>query len=187
MKKLLISLGMGLIALSGFAHEKGDMAAGINIGFAPCLEKGYDLTNFGIGAKYQYNVTKPIRLEADLEYWFKAQGLDVFDISANVQYLFTFGKITAYPTIGIGYGHLGGGVSGDLKDALNDLKDMMGQYGYDYDDDFDGGSASKFLFNIGIGAEYAITDKISAGLEIKYQFMKDFGRLPITIGATYKF
>ena len=181
MKKFLFLVGMGLMAISGYAHEKGDMAAGLNIGFAPCVEKGASVTNFGIGAKYQYNITNPIRLEADLEYWFKAKGIDVFDITANVQYLFTFGKLTAYPTLGIGYGHLGGGFGGDFDFDWGDF------YTRSSSDDFGSSSASRFVFNIGVGAEYAITDKISAGLEIKYQYMKDFSRLPITIGATYKF
>lgn len=40
---------------------------------------------------------------------------------------------------------------------------------------------------MGVRGEHAITSKLSAGLEIKYQYVKDFQRLPITIGATYHF
>lgn len=197
MKKVLLLLAVALMSLSGTvqAQSKGDMAVGINLGVAPCLEKGAKVNNFGIGAKFQYNVTTPIRLEADVDYWFKDKGMDVFDISANVQYLFHCldGRLTFYPTLGIGYGRIGGGIGGDFdwEDYLPDYYDRgMTRAWYDdyddYDDDFST-SANRFLLNVGVGAEYAFTSKISAGLEIKYQYMKDFSRLPITIGVSYRF
>ena len=171
-----------MIGLLGSAQSKGDMGVGLNLGVAPCVEKGVSVTNFGIGAKFQYNVTNPIRLEADLDYWFKDKGMDVFDISANVQYLFKIGnKLNVYPLIGIGYARVGAGFEFD------DDYDYYTRASYDYDDDDFSTSVNRFLFNVGVGAEYHITSKISAGLEIKYQYLKDFSRLPITIGATYHF
>lgn len=157
MKKQFIALCMALVGLCASAQEKGDMAAGLNLGVAPFVGNGVSTTNFGLGAKFQYNVSDPVRLEADIDYWFKSQGMGVFDISANAHYLFKLSdKFNLYPVVGIGYGR----ITGELN---------------------------RFLVNAGVGAEYAITDKISAGAEFKYQFMKDFGRLPITIGVTYKF
>ena len=191
MKKLIISLCMAAVGLCGYAQEKGDMAAGINLGVAPCLEKGVKVNNFGVGAKFQYNVTNPIRLEADLDYWFKDKGMDVFDISANVQYLFHClqGKLTFYPTVGIGYGHLGSGIGGDFDydDYSYYTRGVTRAPYYDDDDDDYSASANRFLFNVGVGAEYSFTSKISAGLEIKYQYMKNFSRLPITLGVSYRF
>ena len=198
MKKALLLFAVALLSLCGTAQgqSKGDMAVGINIGVAPCLEKGAKVNNFGIGAKFQYSVTNPIRLEADVDYWFKDKGMDVFDISANVQYLFHClnGKMTFYPTVGIGYGRLGGGFGGDFDWDDYDDDYFWGRYAkgatraWDDDDDDDySTSANRFLFNVGVGAEYAFTSKISAGLEIKYQYMKDFSRLPITIGVSYHF
>lgn len=173
---------VALVGLCASAQEKGDMAVGLNLGVAPSLESGRSLTNFGIGAKFQYNVTNPIRVEADLDYWFKAKGMDVFDITANVHYLFNVGsKLTVYPLVGIGYAHSGGSITG-------------GDYEYDYDlsrssdnDGEDGSSSSKFLFNVGAGVEYPIANNLSVGAEIKYQYIKDFSRLPISIGVAYKF
>ena len=179
MKKVFVSICVALMGLGAFAQEKGDMAAGLNLGVAPCLESGVPVTNFGIGAKFQYNITNPIRLEADIDYWLKAKGMDVFDISVNGQYLFHCAeKLTVYPLVGIGYAHLGGGMSGDFGDIMDE---------YDIDDIDGSSSASRFLFNVGVGAEYALTSKIAVGAEIKYQYIKDFSRLPITIGVTYKF
>ena len=188
MKKVFVSICVALMGLGAFAQEKGDMAAGLNLGVAPFLESGVPVTNFGIGAKFQYNITNPIRLEADIDYWLKAKGMDVFDISVNGQYLFHCAeKLTVYPLVGIGYAHLGGGMSGDFGDIMDDLKGLMGKNGWD-DDEVEGSSStSRFLFNVGVGAEYALTSKIAVGAEIKYQYIKDFSRLPITIGVTYKF
>ena len=184
MKKFFILLSLCMIGFTGYAQSKGDMAVGINLGAAPSLEKGAKVSNFGIGAKFQYNVTNPIRLEADLDYWFKDKGLDVFDISANVQYIFKImDKLNVYPLVGIGYGRIGGGVDFDEDDF--DWYSTRAGYDFDYDDIST--SLNRFLFNVGVGAEYNFTNKISAGIEIKYQYMQNFSRLPITIGATYRF
>lgn len=146
---------VALVGLCASAQEKGDMAVGLNLGVAPCLESGQSITNFGIGAKFQYNITNPIRLEADVDYWMKNKGVDVFDISVNAHYLFNIGeKLKVYPLVGVGYANC---------------------------------SKSKVLINAGAGVEYPITEKLSVGAEIKYQYMEHFGRLPISIGVAYKF
>lgn len=196
MKKVFISLCMVLVGLCASAQQKGDMAVGLNLGVAPCLESGASLTNFGIGAKFQYNVTNPIRLEADVDYWVKSKGVDVFDITANVHYLFKIGqKLNIYPLAGIGYAHIGGGFSAgdfdDLKDTMQGVGGYLGDYdGYDeWEDSLDktSGGANKFLFNVGVGVEYPLTAKFSIGAEVKYQYMRYFSRMPITVGVTYKF
>lgn len=192
MRKLLLTACVALASLCTFAQEKGDMAVGLNLGAAPCLESGVSLTNFGIGAKFQYNVTTPIRLEADVDYWFKSKGVDVFDVTANVHYLFNIGdKLKVYPLVGIGYAHIGGGFSSDINDFIEDIYD---EYDHEYGTNIGGdevevesSSASKFLFNVGAGAQYDLTSNIAVGLEVKYQYIKDFSRLPISLGVTYKF
>lgn len=68
MKRFFTALCVALIGFTGAFAQKGDMAVGLNLGVAPCLEKNASLTNFGIGAKFQYNVTNPIRLEVDVDY-----------------------------------------------------------------------------------------------------------------------
>lgn len=185
MKKLFISLCIALLGLCASAQEKGDMAVGLNLGVAPCLESGAKVTNFGIGAKFQYNVTNPIRLEADVDYWFKNKGMDVLDITANVHYIFNVGsKLKVYPLVGIGYARLGASMDFSGLDEDDWLNIANGKYD---DDDFESSSTSKFLFNVGAGVEYPITNNLSVGAEIKYQYIQYFSRLPINIGVTYKF
>ena len=159
MKKLFLILALCFVSVAGFAQRQGDVAVGGNIGIAPCIEKDMNFTNFGLGLKAQYNVSDPVRLEMDLDYWATDKQKGVVDLTANVQYLFKIvDDFMVYPTVGIGYGHLNG----------NDVW-----------------SANRFVINAGVGGEYRFNSKISCGLEIKYQYMKDFQRLPITIGMTY--
>ncbi|MCM1029006.1 MAG: porin family protein [Pseudoflavonifractor sp.] len=168
MKKIFLAMLMAVIGLCASAQEAGDMAAGLNIGFAPCTESGADLTNFGLGAKFQYNITDPIRLEADMEYWFKAKHTHQFDITVNGHYLFTVADgLRLYPLVGLGYAHVGFGVTYE---------------GIKYSDGMD-----KFLLNFGVGGEYDITDNLALGMEIKLQYIQDFTRVPVQFGIAYKF
>lgn len=160
------------------------MAVGLNLGVAPCLESGYSVTNFDIGAKFQYNITNPIRLEADVDYWFKSKSCDVFDVTANVHYLFNVGsKLKVYPIVGNGYAHCG--LMADFDFNEDDYKNLWS--GSSNDDLVVSSLASKFLFNVGAGVEYPVTEKLSVGVEIKYRSITNFSRLPISIGVTHKF
>ena len=175
MKKKLLALCVSLLSLSAFAQQ-GQSAVGINIGVAPNLDTNGSVTNFQLGAKYQYGVTDNIRLEADLDYGFRSNGISVFDLSANVQYLFNLSdKFVLYPLAGIGYGSINA-TEYYIPDPSKPMEVVSVSNTY-----------SRFLFNVGIGAEYPITDNISVGAEFKFQYMKNFSRLPITVGVTYKF
>lgn len=209
MKRILFLATLLIAVVSSVSAQKGQSAVGINLGAAPCLESGVSLTNFEIGAKYQYGITDAIRLEADLSYGLKSKGIDVFEVSANAHYLFNIGeKIKVYPLVGIGYGHIGGGFSNN--DIEYDYTPSTDDQEYDFysrayvdkdgnvvtgnkgeepgkNDDGNSTSANKFLFNVGAGAEYALSSKLSVGLELKYQYMSHFSRLPITVGVTYQF
>lgn len=195
MKKAILALGLCLASIAAVsAQEKGDMAAGINLGVAPCLESGASVTNFGVGAKFQYNITTPIRLEAAFDYGFKDKEIDVMTIGVNAHYIFKLSeKFNIYPLVGLGYAHLSSGGSFDADDFDYDDYDWSASRAWDddddYDYDYDGGSSSlnRFFFNVGVGAEYALTEKLSLGLEVKYQYIKDFNRLPINLGVTYRF
>lgn len=203
MKKFLFAISMAAAATLGAAAiETGDMAVGLNLGVAPCLESGASVTNFGIGARFQYNVAAPVRLEANFNYWFKSKGLDALDLAVNAHYLINLSdKLRVYPIAGVGFAHLGGGGGGSFDPGDFDYGD------FDYDDFFSrsrsgwddifgdiedaadagGTSANKFMFNVGAGIEYDITSKLAVSAEIKYQYIQYFNRLPINIGVTYRF
>lgn len=184
---------LGMTATS-FA-QKGESRVGLNLNVSPCMESGASLTNFGLAAKYQYGLTNHFRLEGVVGYDFKAKGVGVFEVGANVHYLFKIGeKMKIYPIAGIGYANVSGIVSFDEIDydyqgAKDNLEKYLGRAtrSYDDDDEIDGGSQSKFYYNLGAGFEYDVTNRLSASVEVKWQGMKWFNRLPISIGASYKF
>lgn len=184
MKKFFIFTCAALIGLCASAQEKGDMAVGVNLGVAPCLESGASVTNFGIGAKFQYNVTDPIRLEAALDYGFKSKGVDAMTLGVNAHYLFNVAdKFIVYPIVGLGYAHCGATASG-----IPDMDEDDWMHGdMHYDTKSESGSINRFYFNIGVGGQYDINDKLAVNLELKYQYIKDFNRLPISVGVAYKF
>lgn len=173
MKKYLVAMSMALLGLCASSQEKGDMAAGVNLSVAPCFNSG---VNFGIGAKYQYNVSDPIRLEAAFEYGFKNEGSDVKTIGINGHYLFNVSeKFTIYPLVGLGYAQHGFKEEYDEYNGMTIVHTEVS------------GHKSKFFANIGVGADYAITDNLSLGAELKFQYISDYTRLPISIGVTYRF
>lgn len=176
MKRILTFICIALVGLSSaFAQKKGDMAVGLHIGMAPCLEKSVDafvngngqiqkqdnkVNNFGIGVKFQYNILDQLRVEADAEYWFKNNNNDMADAFVDVHYLFKVAnRVNIYPLVGVGFAKYG------IKDQHH----------------------KGVLVNAGLGGECRLTSHISLGLEVKYQYLKEFQRLPITLGATYRF
>lgn len=171
MKKLILALCMAAMAVCASAQQ-GSMAVGVNLGVVPFIEGDGSPTNFEIGAKYQYGLTESVRLEADLDYAFKSDYIDVFTLSANVHYLVPIvDKVKLYPLAGLGYGRVGFSTGFDFEGGKFDLSTH----------------SSRFLFNIGLGAQYDLTDNLVANFEFKYQYMKDFNRLPIMLGLAYKF
>lgn len=165
-----------MTAFTANAQEKGDMAAGANVVFG----SGDGLSNFGIGAKFQYNVTNPLRLEGSFTYFMpKEYGLgttklNMWDFSANAQWLFAVAdKIKVYPLAGLGV--LGTKAKVDLD---------MGELG-DYGNH--SASATEFGLNIGGGADFRIADATLLNIEAKYKIGSNWSRLMLSAGVAFRF
>lgn len=64
MKKVLTLFGL-LFVLLGSAHaQKGKQAIGFGLSY------GTEIESIGLGIKYQYNITNPIRIEPSFNYFF---------------------------------------------------------------------------------------------------------------------
>lgn len=180
MKKVLFVACAFMLSIGAFA-QKGQSAVSVNFGATPCLEQGVSLTNYGVAAKYQYGFTDGLRGEVVLSYDFKSEGIGFLEAGINVDYLFNIGsKFAIYPLIGVGYANIQGGIDFDFDDySLRKSKK--------YDDDDYSSSINRFYVNAGLGAEYMISKHVGINLEVKYQYIKNFSRLPISLGVTYKF
>lgn len=164
MKRILLSAAVLALGGSAAFAATGDMGIGINLGAAPCIEKHSSVTNFILGAKFQYQATSLIRLQADVDFGFRDKSVSSFTAMANVHFMIPCAdRFYLYPLAGLGYGN---------------VKFSGSDWSY---------SKDKFAFNIGLGAEYEITSNFAANFEFKYLYMKDFNRLPILAGLTYKF
>ena len=152
MKKLIVLFSMMFFIMGNAFAQKGIQAAGVHLSY------GTEIESFGIGVKYQYNITNNIRLEPSLNL-LKNQ----FDINANAHYLFPMASnIRVYPFAGLTFVNYGG------YDGIN-------------------GTVTRLGINAGGGAEMDITDKLMLNFELKYQFVSDFDQAIFNVGVAYMF
>lgn len=159
MKKFWLLALLAFIGLGASAqHSKGDMAAGINLGF------GTEISSFELGAKFQYGISNPIRAEVAFNYFFENDFTSMWDIELTGHYLFNVAeKFSIYPLVGITYTNI-----------------KVSYLGWS-------ASEGRFGANLGAGAEYYLNQTFSIGLEAKYQLIADFDQAIISVGATYRF
>lgn len=157
MKKLIVLFSMMFFIMGSAFAQKGIQAAGVHLSY------GTEIESFGIGIKYQYNITDNIRLEPSMNYSFENNGVDQFDINANAHYLFPMANnVRLYPLAGLTFVNYGG------YEGIN-------------------GTVTRLGINAGGGAEMDITDKLMLNFELKYQFVSDFDQSIFNVGVAYMF
>ena len=143
--------------------QAGDKALGAQLLF------GSKTNNIGLGVKGQYYFTDQIRGEASFDYFLKNKGISMWDINANVHYLFDVAnKVKVYPVAGLGYTNW--------------------SYKYEYaGHTIAEGSDGRIAVNLGGGAEYELTKDLSVNAELKYQIISNYNQLLLGVGVAYKF
>lgn len=161
MKKFfLVFAAMFVLAASASAQSKGDMAAGIKFDYGT----GDNLSNIGLGVKYQYNVIDNLRIEPSFTYFFKKDNISMWDISANVHYQFELAdRFTLYPLAGL---------------SVMGVKASYGGFS---------ASDNDFGVNLGVGCDFDLTDYLILDVEAKYRIAGDWSRFMVGIGLGYKF
>lgn len=162
MKKLLLLVCAAVMSLSASA-QAGDKALGAQLVF------GSETNNIGLGVKGQYYFTDQLRGEASVDYFFKNKGVSMWDINANVHYLFDVAdKFKVYPLAGLGYTNW--------------------SYKLEYDNvTLAKGTDGRLAVNLGGGAEYELTKDLSVNAELKYQIISHYNQLVLGVGVAYKF
>jgi len=161
----IVIIAAATMSVSAAAQKKGDMAAGANLLFGST--GGY--SNVGLGAKFLYNVTDPIRLSGEFDYFLKKNYVNFWDFSVYGQYLFPVAeKIAVYPEVGLGV--LGETVNLDIPG--------LGSLG--------SASHSDFALSLGGGVGYDLTSNLTlnGGLRLKLVTGSWFN---ILVGLAYKF
>jgi opacity protein-like surface antigen len=162
-KIAIAAIALTSVAFTANAQEKGDMAWGLQGGFTS-LEGYPDNVSFiGLGAKFRYNVTDPIRLEGAFTYFLPKNEMSLWDFSVDAQWLFPISDaVTLYPAAGLGmYG----------------VKVDMGGFG--------NASSSEFGLNIGGGADFAISEKTAITAGLKYSTAIE--RVVVSAGVAFQF
>ena len=163
MKKLLLLVCAAVMSLSASA-QAGDKALGAQLVF------GSETNNIGLGVKGQYYFTDQLRGEASVDYFFKNKGVSMWDINANVHYLFDVAdKFKVYPLAGLGYTNW--------------------SYKLEYDNvTLAKGTDGRLAINLGGGVEYELTKDLSVNAELKYQIVSNnYSQLALGVGVAYKF
>ena len=162
MKKLLLLVCAAVMSLSASA-QAGDKALGAQLVF------GSETNNIGLGVKGQYYFTDQLRGEASVDYFFKNKGVSMWDINANVHYLFDVAnKVKVYPLAGLGY------TNWSYKYEFPSLPVVEGSDG-------------RLAVNLGGGAEYELTKDLSVNAELKYQIISNYNQLVLGVGVACKF
>ena len=144
--------------------QAGDKAVGAQLVF------GSETNSIGFGVKGQYYFTDQIRGEGSFDYFLKNKGISMWDINANVHYLFDVAnKVKVYPLAGLGYTNW--------------------SYKYEYPGhSVIEGSDGRLAINLGGGAEYELTKDLSVNAEMKYQIVSNnYSQLVLGVGVAYKF
>ena len=162
MKKLLLLVCAAVMSLSASA-QAGDKAIGAQLVF------GSETNSLGFGVKGQYYFTDHIRGEGSFDYFFKRKGLSMWDVNANVHYLFDVAdKFKVYPLAGLGYTNW--------------------SYKYEYAGaPVVEGSDGRLAVNLGGGVEYELTKNLNVNAEAKYQIISNYNQLVLGVGVAYKF
>ena len=163
MKKLLLLVCAAVMSLSASA-QAGDKAVGAQLVF------GSETNSIGVGVKGQYYFTDQLRGEGSFDYFLKNKGISMWDINANVHYLFDVAnKVKVYPLAGLGYTNW--------------------SYKYEYPGhSVIEGSDGRLAINLGGGAEYELTKDLSVNAELKYQIVSNnYSQLVLGVGVAYKF
>lgn len=124
------------------------------------LGYGFDKKNMTIGVDYRYNLTDAIRLAPSLTYFTKNDGLSAFAIDVNAHYVVKLSDMFGfYPLAGV-----------DL--SFWDANKL---------------NKTRFGVNLGLGAELYATQRLTVGLEAKYNIIKDFDQAILAIRIGYNF
>ena len=169
MKKLLLLVCAAVMSLSASA-QAGDKALGAQLVF------GSKTNSIGLGVKGQYYFTDQIRGEASFDYFFKNQGISMWDINANVHYLFDVAnKVKVYPLAGLGYTNWSH--TNDVIVIENGNERITKNKSSD----------GRLAINLGGGVEYELTKDLSVNAELKYQIISNYSQLALGVGVAYKF
>ena len=149
-----------LFSIGAYAQtQQGQSSFGFNLGY-----NFNDVGNATIGIDYRYCVTDAFRLTPSITHFVKNDGLNAWAIDMNAHYVFKLSEMFGfYPLAGL---------------SLSFWKASVGNLS---------ANETRFGANIGLGGEVYATDRISVGLEAKYNIIKDLDAAALAVRDGYNF
>lgn len=182
-KAAIVAFAISVSFVPVNAQEKSDFAVGSNI----VTGYGNEIFEFGLGVKFLYNVTNPLRLAGEFDILWginpeKITGNGLIpstirtttiwkEFSVYGHYLFKFNNVMLYPLVGVGFVNLK--TQTELKGLKVAEKVSTNE--------------SKYMFTLGGGFEQAINEKFSFDYELRIKIVDAGMRLNFAIGIAYKF
>lgn len=173
MKKILFFVGLLFILVGNTYAQKGRQAIGFGLSY------GTEIESMGLGLKYQYNITNPIRLEPSLNYFFENDNVSMLDVNMNFHYLCPVGRsVKLYPLLGLTFSNW----MFDFGDGLD--VDWHGDHIH-IDDDHH--NECRIGMNIGGGVDFELASNWTMNFEFRYQLVSDFDQAVFNLGFAYNF
>ena len=128
--------------------SEGRLSSESKLQIRAMLREVTEIESIGLGLKYQYNITNPIRLEPSLNYFIENDNVSMLDINMNLHYLCPVGRsVKLYPLFGFTFSNW----MFDLGDGFD--IDVDGDHIH-IDKDDDNHNECRVGVNIGGGADF---------------------------------
>ncbi len=169
MKKIFIIMCMALMSVSTFA-QKGSVWAGVEGRYN--LTPDFDYSNFGVGAKMQWECLDHIRLEPAVGYFFKKDNYEALMAEINAHVLIKLNKnnFNIYPIVG-------GALIHAYKAESFRTKTM--EDGTQKTEDYDFKWKDYIQVQVGAGLDYPINDRLKLNAECKYVYFADYPTISV--------
>ncbi|MFC2263940.1 MAG: outer membrane protein [Prevotella conceptionensis] len=165
MKKLFLVAAFAMVS----AFASAQFAVGVHTLY------GTEVSNLGIGVRARYDINEQFRLDGNFNYYFKKNGLEFWDINANLHYLFNItDRFSAYPLGGLGLVTANSTI--EVRDPFTG--NVLSKTSE---------SSTKLGFNFGGGVDFALTDDLYLNGEVKYQIVSGYNQAVMSAGIVYKF
>lgn len=149
------------MSVTAVAQQRGDKAVGGNL--------VNENVSVGMGAKFFYNVTDPIRVAGEFDYFVKKIYDSYWDASAYFHYLFPLAsQVNLYPSVGVGV------VGSNWSNSYYSFSDI------------------NFVLSLGGGIDYELSSNLLLNGEVRVKMYKGYSNfldnsLNFAIGLAYKF